>query len=362
MAKHRLRHIAQPSASPALIYHVTYRHAGGISTYVANLKSGSPTDQQVVEVNRGNEVTMLHNLLQGCDSKSSIIVHDPSLCRFLNMAFSNHLALVLHGNNPYYFKGVEEFGLLTDGIVCVSEDIRSNIAHRFQSKTITLGPSIKQTDQGTLKADKTGPLRLIFVAREDLNKGVQHLPIIDRILIEHDLQAHWTIVLGSRPEEIPSFRGWARDHDNRVTIQENIPNQSVPALIGQHDALVLPSQTEGHPLVLIEALSQGAPPFSFHYSSHCKDHLPEDTDNIVGPSQDPEELAQRLIRHHQRSAESLKSWQQSAQDFVARHHDPTVQAQKLTDFLASLPAKRKSAWKHKFYKWKRRALILLGTW
>lgn len=291
-----------------------------------------------------------------------MVFHDPSLCCFLDQELRNHIAIVLHQDSPYYYAGVEEFGLLTDGIICVSEDIEDKIRQRFQSKAITLGPSIKQTDRRTPKTNIKGSLKLIFVAREDLNKGVQHLPIIDRTLIEHDLQPQWTIVLGSRPEEIQSFRVWARDHESRVTIQENIPNQTVPALIGQHEALILPSQTEGHPMVLIEALSQGVPPFSFHYSSHCKDHLPEDIDNIVGPSQDPEELAQRLIRHHQRSAESLKSWQQSAQDFVASHHDPTVQAQKLTDFLASLPAKRKSAWKHKFYKWKRRALILLGLW
>lgn len=362
MAKHRFRNTAQPSTSPALIYHLTYKHAGGINTYVTNLQSGSPDDQQVLEVDRGSEATRLFRLLQESSSSSSIIIHDPSLCRFLKMDFGNHLALVLHGNNHYYYNGVEEFGSLADGIICVSHDIEDNISQRFQSKTITIGPSIGQTELRTSNNNQTDPLSLIFVAREDLNKGLQHLPIIDHILIEHNLQPQWAIVLGSRPDEIKSFRVWARDHEGRVTIHENIPNQTVRALIGQHDALILPSQTEGHPMVLIEALSQGVPPFSFYYSNHCKDHFPEDIDNIVGPSNDSEELAQRLIRHHQRSGESLRSWQQAAQEFVARHHNPTAQAKKLTDFLASLPAKRKSAWKQKFYKWKRRALILLGTW
>ena len=362
MAQHHFRHYPQHSKTPELIYHLTYNDAGGINTYVKNLQSGLPSDQQIVEVERGGEAMTIHSLVQNISTDSSLVMHDPSFCRFLQMKFVNHLALVLHGNNPYYYSGIQEFGLLTDGIICVSGDIQSNISQRFQSKTITLGPSIKQRDQRTLKANKTGPLKLIFVAREDFNKGVQHLPIIDRTIIEHDLQPQWTIVLGSRPEEIQSFRVWARDHESRVTIQENIPNQTVPALIGQHDALILPSQTEGHPMVLIEALSQSIPPFSFYYSDHCENHLPVDPESIVGPSRNPEELAQRLLRHHQRSQEGLEQWQQAASEFVETHHNPSVQAQKLADFLASLPKRRKSPLKQRFYKWKRRILILTGAW
>ena len=326
-----------------------------------NLQSGLPIDQQIVDVGRGVEAKTVHRLHQKINGDSNLVIHDPSLCRFLDQELRNHIVIVLHQDSPYY-SGVEEFGLLADGILCVSEDIQCNISERFQSKAITLGPSINQTDQRTLQANKTGPLKLIFVAREDLNKGVQHLPTIDRILIENDIQPEWTIILGSRPEEIQSFRVWARDHESRVTIQENIPNQTIPALIGQHDALVLPSQTEGHPMVLIEALSQSIPPFSFYYSDHCDNHFPVDHESIVGPSRNPEELAQRLIRHHQRSTEDLEQWQQAAYEFVETHHNPSVQAQKLADFFTSLPKRRKSPLKQRFYKWKRRILILTGAW
>jgi hypothetical protein len=321
-----------------------------------------PINQQVVEVARGDEEMTIPGLNQNISTDSSLVIHDTSFLRFLDQELRNPIAIVLHQDSPYYYSGVEEFGLLTDGIICVSEDIEDKIRQRFQSKAITLGPSIKQTDQHTLKTNKKGPLKLIFVAREDLNKGVQHLPIIDRTLIEHDLQPQWTIVLGSRPEEIQSFRVWARDHESRVTIKENIPNQTVPALIGQHDALILPSKTEGHPMVLIEALSQSIPPFSFYYSDHCDNHFPLDPESIVGPSRNPEELAQRLIRHHQRSTEGLEQWQQAAYEFVETHHNPSVQAQKLADFFTSLPKRQKSPLKQRFYKWKRRILILIGAW
>jgi len=115
-------------------------------------------------------------------------------------------------------------------------------------------------------------------------------------------------------------------------------------------------------MVLIEALSQSVPPFSFFYSSHCKSHLPFDPEGIVGPSSNPEELAQRLLRHHERSQESLAKWQQAANDFVEKHHNPSAQVKKLTDFLASLPKRNKSPLRQKFYKWKRRIMILGHSW
>ena len=212
-----------------------------------------------------SEKEIINAVLKEIQDGDCVVFHDPSLCHFLDQELRNHIVIVLHQDSPYYYSAVEEFGLLTDGIICVSGDIQNNISPRFQSKTITIGPSIGQTALRTSNNNQTDHLSLIFVAREDLNKGVQHLPIIDRILTEHGLQPQWTIVLGSRPEEVQSFRVWARANESRVTIQENIPNHTIPALIAQHDALILPSQTEGHPMVLIEALSQSIPPFSFYY-------------------------------------------------------------------------------------------------
>ena len=342
-------------------YHLTYEFSAGIDTYVNNLIQGAQ-QQEKLTIPRGAEKEIINAVLKEIQDGDCVVFHDPSLCHFLDQELRNHIVIVLHQDSPYYYSAVEEFGLLTDGIICVSGDIQNNISPRFQSKTITIGPSIGQTALRTSNNNQTDHLSLIFVAREDLNKGVQHLPIIDRILTEHGLQPQWTIVLGSRPEEVQSFRVWARANESRVTIQENIPNHTIPALIAQHDALILPSQTEGHPMVLIEALSQSIPPFSFYYSDHCNNHLPIDPENIVGPSKNPEELAQRLIRHHQRSTEGLEQWQQAAYEFVETHHNPSVQAQKLADFLASLPKRWKSPMKQKLYKWKRRILILTGSW
>ena len=270
--------------------------------------------------------------------------------------------MVLHGENQYYYSAAEEFGQLVDGIVCVSESIRRNIPQRFQAKTITIGPSILLTKGHRAQSRKPHEVDLIFVAREDLNKGVQHLSSIDLSLHEHKLRPNWTIVLGSRPEEVCSFRAWVSENPDRVNVLENIENQKVPKLINEHDALILPSRTEGHPMVLIEALSQGVPPFSFYYSSQCENHLPVDHENIVGPSRNLEELANRLVLHHQRTKESNEKWKSSATDFVQRYHNPSIQAQNLGDFLDSLPRKQKTPLRQKFYKWKRRALILLKSW
>ena len=362
MAQFYFCYSSQHEKSTELIYHVTYENAGGINTYVSNLKSGCTKQHHIVEVERGRESMAINALLKTESCNSSLVLHDPSFCRYLNGGTSKTIALVLHQDSNFYYDAIEEFGQLADAIICVSENIKINISDRFQSKTISLGPSIvlsKRTSQACQKEER---INLIFVAREDLNKGAQHLSSIDETLIKHNLQPQWTIVFGSRPEVVPSFRTWALENESRVKVLENIPNHTITGLISQHDALVLPSQTEGHPMVLIEALSRSVPPFSFYYSSHCEKHLPVDHENIVGPSNDPEELAQRLISHHQRSRESLEQWQQSAAYFIEKHHNPSVQAQKLEDFLASSPKRRKSPLRQKFFKWKRRALIRIGAW
>ena len=344
-----------------MIYHVTYTKTGGINSYVNNLHTASPKDHNIVEVERGKEMSALQSLL-AMNSQHHVILHDPSFLNHLQSTTSVGLSIVLHGDNSYYYSAVEGYGQLVDGIISVSQTITNNIPKRFLDKTLTLGPSIAYTGPSSFPPQERKNLNLIFVAREDRNKGAQHLPTIDRTIIKAGLSANWTIVLGSRPEKITRFRSWLIKHDSRIKLLENQPNHTITKLISNHDALILPSKTEGHPMVLIEALSQSVPPFTFHYTATCKDHLPTDPEGIVSPSTSPEELAGKIVHHHQRSFESLQTWQGLAQQYVAHHHNPRRQTELLMNFLESLPNKSKSPSRQLLYKWKRRIQIITGTW
>ena len=334
---------------------------GGINTYIHNLKTGSPNNHFIFEIGKGKEATEIPRLTSQIHPEDCLIIHDPTFCRHLTCT-TMCILIVLHGDSPFYYSAVQEFGQYVDGIIGVSDVMPANIPKRFHSKLLTLGPTITFRKSTPIPLKEDGNLKLIFIAREDKNKGVHHLPSIDRIVTQNGIHTKWTIVLGSRPEKILQFRDWIGRQSSRVNVLENVPNDRITELISKHDSLVLPSGSEGHPMVLIEALSQSVPPFTFFYSTNCKNHLPIDPEGIVGPSYDPNELAHRLIRHHQRSKQSLSEWQNYARAFIHENHNPVKKNTTLNKFLASLPRTQKSPRKLLYYKWKRRFLILLRRW
>jgi glycosyltransferase involved in cell wall biosynthesis len=96
-----------------------------------------------------------------------------------------------------------------------------------------------------------GPLRLLFVGRLDLQKGVDLL-LRDFALLKRG-RATLTLVgakiVDNRDLTIPpevELLGW-------------VPRETLPAMFGSFDAVVMPSRWEGMPLLAIEALRSGCP-------------------------------------------------------------------------------------------------------
>jgi glycosyltransferase involved in cell wall biosynthesis len=100
-------------------------------------------------------------------------------------------------------------------------------------------------------AGSTGPLRLLFVGRFDLQKGV------DLLLRDFALL---------KPGRATMKLAGAKIVDNRdlivppeVELLGWVPRETLPALFGNFDAVVMPSRWEGMPLLAIEALRSGCP-------------------------------------------------------------------------------------------------------
>jgi glycosyltransferase involved in cell wall biosynthesis len=98
---------------------------------------------------------------------------------------------------------------------------------------------------------QAGPLRLLFVGRLDLQKGVDLL-LRDFALLKSG-RATLTLVgakiVDNRDLAIPpevELLGW-------------VPRETLPAMFGNFDAVVMPSRWEGMPLLAIEALRSGCP-------------------------------------------------------------------------------------------------------
>ncbi|MFQ5454936.1 MAG: glycosyltransferase family 4 protein, partial [Nitrospirota bacterium] len=98
---------------------------------------------------------------------------------------------------------------------------------------------------------------IVFVGRSGLEKNL--FALLDAIAI---LKAHGCII------RLLFIGGCARDRrlkkiceDKRlkVTFLDNIPNKDIPHYLSQSSVFILPSLHEGHPKVLLEAMSCGLP-------------------------------------------------------------------------------------------------------
>jgi glycosyltransferase involved in cell wall biosynthesis len=97
----------------------------------------------------------------------------------------------------------------------------------------------------------TGPLRLLFVGRFDLQKGVDLL-LRDFALLETGratMKLAGAKIVDNRDLIVPpevELLGW-------------VPRETLPAMFRNFDAVVMPSRWEGMPLLAIEALRSGCP-------------------------------------------------------------------------------------------------------
>ncbi len=112
------------------------------------------------------------------------------------------------------------------------------------------------------EAAATGPLRLLYLGRLERRKGVREL--VDALLgLE---RTEWRLTMVGGDTETAPLGGSMREllaleiaGDERIELVEAVPREQVPALLDDHDALVVPSRWECWPYVALEALARGRP-------------------------------------------------------------------------------------------------------
>jgi glycosyltransferase involved in cell wall biosynthesis len=169
---------------------------------------------------------------------------------------------VLHGDQNYYYDIAGKYAHQLSAAICVSGRIKKTLAVRYPAvsaeKTfmIPCGIEIEASDR---VANKTGITKLIFVGRlSDYEKRAQDVVTICGLLKEKKFSFHLDIVGNSEESKAEysvmfekagvgdnvSFHGWQ-------------PAAKVHELLSKADILLLTSNSEGMPLVMMEALAAG---------------------------------------------------------------------------------------------------------
>jgi len=110
-------------------------------------------------------------------------------------------------------------------------------------------------DASELRAHAAGPLRLLFAGTLDVRKGGHYLlEAFKREPSMHDHEAELTVC-----GRIALPDSFLRDRKRRVALRGHLPSGELRRAYLDHDALVLPTLSDGFGLVVTEALAHGLP-------------------------------------------------------------------------------------------------------
>jgi glycosyltransferase involved in cell wall biosynthesis len=165
---------------------------------------------------------------------------------------------ILHGDFDYYYDLAARHEDVVDVFVAYASGIASKLAERLPARAADiyyLPYGVELPDR--LRSADGGALRLLFVGRlSDPQKGIFHLPEIDRALRHGGVDTRWTVV-GCGPDEARLRTMWSVPH---VRWTGGMAPADVLALYPDHDVIVMPSRREGFPVTLLEAMAAGVVP------------------------------------------------------------------------------------------------------
>lgn len=195
-----------------------------------------------------------------------------------------------------YLKTASEFEFLIDVFIAHNMFFYDELRKLFPSRIndiYYLPYGVKLSGYRRILNEKS-PLKIIFIARLQVEKGVYDLPIIDLMLKEKNIQVSWTII-GDGPEK-ESLKKIVSDRTN-FYFNTPVNTDGVLKFAAQNDVFILPSRLDGLPVALLEAMSVGLVPIISEFNPGIKNVVTE-KEGFVVPVGSNEELVKSIIKLH----------------------------------------------------------------
>jgi glycosyltransferase involved in cell wall biosynthesis len=208
----------------------------------------------VVKVCRRKNIRLIH---------SHWVIPQGLTSAIYKMFFSKKIPVLIssHGSDVFGLKGtvfnkVRDFIFSkSNKVTVVGPEIKRQIKNDLKNipcSVIPMGLDIEKFRNQRTRDDT--PQKLLFVGRLAPEKRVLDLV---NAFIKLDVEGASLTIVGDGPEK-PAIQKLVNQHENiNIRLLGAIPHVQIPTQMEQHDVFILPSEREGMPVSLVEAMAAG---------------------------------------------------------------------------------------------------------
>ncbi len=200
---------------------------------------------------------------------------------------------IVHGDYDYYYDLARAHEPVIDGFVACSKRVQERLKELLPHRVdhifhLPYGIPIP----ATTRTSSRGSLRVVFVGRLDVAKGVLDIPSIDAVLKERGVRVRWSFVgqgpAGGRLRE-------SLENAENVRWHGQVDGDEVFEILQDQDVLLLPSRAEGLPLSVVEAMAAGLVPVVSDLASGIPELVEDGRNGYRIPVGDIDGFAKALI-------------------------------------------------------------------
>ncbi len=170
------------------------------------------------------------------------------------------------------------------------------------------------------------PKRVIAVGRLDYQKGFDRLIRAWEMVQRQGAFTDWHLDIFGQGEWKEMLQRMIEERGLQATMHINPPTKNIASEYARSSLLVMSSNYEGFPMVMIEAMACGLPVVSFDYKCGPKDIIKDGENGLLVTNDDIQELANAMMRVME-DEELRKRLSQNARGVVATYSEQAVMGQ-----------------------------------